>query len=120
MKALAKAGGVGSILLKEYRIERVLNNNVLIVHDEGEIEKILVGRGIGFAVKPGNYIDSKDMRIEKRFTLVLDENRNHFQHIFILLRMLKDCLRPYELLMPLQWLLRRSREPWEPNFLNTN
>ncbi|GMA50060.1 hypothetical protein GCM10025857_14170 [Alicyclobacillus contaminans] len=36
-----------------YRVERALNNNVLIVRGGSGEEEILVGRGIGFGVKAG-------------------------------------------------------------------
>lgn len=68
--------------VQTYIIERTLNNNVLIVLGDRQQESILVGKGIGFAAKQGQSIRGDDPRIEKRFSLVLEENQNHFQQLF--------------------------------------
>lgn len=65
-----------------YQIERVLNNNVVIALADGLNEQIIVGKGIGFGAKQGEKIDVQDPRIEKRFSLVIEENQSHFQQIF--------------------------------------
>ena len=58
-----------------YRIQKVLNNNALLVMDEEEqIESILLGKGIGFAKKAQDRIAaSKDY---KEFKLVPSEGRH--------------------------------------------
>lgn len=48
---------------------KVLNNNVVIAVDTSGQERVLMGRGIGFQLKPGGEVDPA--RIEKTF--VLDE-----------------------------------------------
>ena len=68
--------------LQTYQIDRVLNNNVVITLANGQEEQIVVGRGIGFGVKRGDKLDAQDSRIEKRFSLVHEENQNHFQQLF--------------------------------------
>lgn len=39
------------------RIQRVLNNNVVVAHDAINHECIIIGKGIGFGKKPGDVID---------------------------------------------------------------
>lgn len=58
-----------------YRIQKVLNNNALLVMDEEEqIESILLGKGIGFAKKAQDRIEaSKDF---KEYKLVPSEGRH--------------------------------------------
>lgn len=56
-------------------IERVINNNVISVVDNGK-ETILMGKGIGFQKKPGQNVEDK--RIEKRFVLDNSEEVNRF------------------------------------------
>jgi transcriptional antiterminator len=65
-----------------YQIERVLNNNVVIVLADGQAEHILIGKGIGFGAKRGSTLQTEDQRIEKRFSLVQAENKQHFQQLF--------------------------------------
>lgn len=67
---------------KTYRIERVLNNNVVIVLLDGQAEHILIGKGIGFGAKRGDTILTQDARIEKLFSLVQAENKEHFAQLF--------------------------------------
>ena len=47
------------------RVEKVLNNNLVISVLEQNREIILMGRGIGFGLKPGMEID--EGKIEKKF-----------------------------------------------------
>ncbi|MFB9329312.1 PRD domain-containing protein [Paenibacillus aurantiacus] len=52
------------------RIERAINNNVvLVLDDQTKEEFVLMGKGIGFAGKCGESIPASDPRIEKRFRL---------------------------------------------------
>ncbi|WP_035486914.1 PRD domain-containing protein [Alicyclobacillus contaminans] len=66
----------------QYHIVRALNNNVLVVLTEGREEQILIGKGIGFGAKRGQYIDGTDPRIEKRFSLMTQDNKDHFEQLF--------------------------------------
>ena len=68
--------------IQTYQIERVLNNNVVVALANGQDEEIIVGKGIGFGVKRGEKMDPQDSRIEKRFSLVIEENQSHFQQLF--------------------------------------
>lgn len=49
------------------RIVKVLNNNVVIVQDYAQQEKVVMGKGLGFQVKVGSEVDAD--RIEKVFAL---------------------------------------------------
>lgn len=52
---------------KRWRIKSAINNNVVCARNERNQERILVGRGIGFKVKPGDEIDSS--KVEKEYFL---------------------------------------------------
>ena len=39
------------------RVKKVFNNNILLAEDENLLEVILMGRGIGYAMKPGDPAD---------------------------------------------------------------
>lgn len=58
-------------------IDKILNNNVVIVRDENNNEQIVMGKGIAFKKKAGDEFD-QDM-IDKVFTLSSRENVNQFQ-----------------------------------------
>lgn len=48
------------------RVKKVFNNNILLAEDENLLEVILMGRGIGYAMKPGDPADeSKTIRFSK-------------------------------------------------------
>lgn len=49
------------------KIDRILNNNVVIVLGDRQQETIVMGKGIGFNKKPGELIDS--VKVEKVFSL---------------------------------------------------
>lgn len=54
--------------MKKYRIERALNNNVLLVYEiESGKERIITGKGIGFGKKSNEIIELDDSQIENRF-----------------------------------------------------
>lgn len=55
------------------RIHKVINNNVVQILDENQKEVIVMGRGIAFQKKAGEWIDEE--KIDKRFYLA-DENQN--------------------------------------------
>ena len=48
-------------------ILKVINNNVVSALDESGEEIVVMGKGVGFAKKPGTPVD--EGRIEKRFFL---------------------------------------------------
>lgn len=62
-------------------IEKVLNNNVVIVKDEKNIEKIVMGRGLAFKKKVGDEFD--ESKIDKVFTLSNKEALNKFQELIV-------------------------------------
>lgn len=62
-------------------IEKVLNNNVVIVKDEKNIEKIVMGRGLAFKKKVGD--EFYESKIDKVFTLSNKEALNKFQELIV-------------------------------------
>lgn len=52
--------------MEKYKVQKILNNNVMIAEDEIE-EVVLVGKGIGFGKRAGEWIDTD--RIEKVYAL---------------------------------------------------
>lgn len=54
------------------RVSKVLNNNVLISTDANQNEVVVMGRGIGFQMKPGMQIAAD--KIEKVFTLTKSDD----------------------------------------------
>lgn len=61
-------------------IDKVLNNNVIVVKDK-HIEKVIMGRGISFQKKVGDEIDPS--KIEKVFTLTNQEALNKLQELIV-------------------------------------
>ncbi len=64
------------------KIEKILNNNVIIYLDENNQETIAMGKGLGFQKKPGD--DYDEALVEKVFKL----DQVHFAHVEELLRSL--------------------------------
>jgi transcriptional antiterminator len=56
---------------KSLRVKKVLNNNVVIVTEGSEKEKIVIGKGIGFAKKQGDLVQFE--QVDKLFEL---KNKN--------------------------------------------
>jgi transcriptional antiterminator len=56
-----------------FRIQRVLNNNVVIVRSAAGREEIWMGRGIGFGVSRGQALSVADKRIEKRYAPAVED-----------------------------------------------
>lgn len=48
-------------------IEKIINNNIIAAYDDSGAEIVVMGRGIGFARKPGGSVP--DERIEKVFRI---------------------------------------------------
>lgn len=61
------------------RIEKVLNNNVVVARDDSGVEAVLMGRGLGFGAKPGERV--AQARVEKRFTLSGAQLSDRFQQL---------------------------------------
>ncbi len=53
------------------KIDKVLNNNVVVVLDAHQREQVVMGRGIAFQKRPGDQLDERC--IEKVFALQSDE-----------------------------------------------
>lgn len=62
------------------QIQKVFNNNVVLVTDENQQESIVVGKGIGFQKKTGDSID--EINVEKRFVLQDEEMTTLFSNIY--------------------------------------
>lgn len=61
----------------QYVIQRIFNNNVVLVHEPlSNVEIILLGKGIGFGKKMGNTISGEHADIEKKFRL---EDEKHIK-----------------------------------------
>ncbi|PWW17603.1 BglG family transcriptional antiterminator [Cytobacillus oceanisediminis] len=60
----------------EYKVKKVLNNNVLIGSHESFGEVVLIGKGIGFNQKPGQPIDSA--LVEKLFVLKNEKEQENY------------------------------------------
>lgn len=69
------------------KIYKILNNNVAVVIDEYENERIVMGRGICFHKKNGDKLD--DDNIDKTFLLANQDASNKFQQL------VKDVLLEY-------------------------
>ena len=61
------------------RIEKILNNNVVVAVDENGAETVLMGRGLGFGKHTGD--EAPAALIEKRFTLHSDKLFSRFQQL---------------------------------------
>ncbi|SHJ05896.1 PRD domain-containing protein [Propionispora hippei] len=60
------------------RIKKVLNNNTLIIDDDG-VEKVVMGLGIGFQKKANDLVDRS--KIEKIFTMTNNQEYKKFKEI---------------------------------------
>ncbi|REH87512.1 glucose PTS transporter transcription antiterminator GlcT [Staphylococcus felis] len=63
--------------MDSYTIKKVLNNNVLICQHQND-EVVVIGKGLGFKMKPGMTIDSPET-IEKVFTLQNKSDQDHYK-----------------------------------------
>lgn len=61
------------------RIEKIINNNIISTRDDQGVELMAMGKGIGFAQKPGNEIDDK--AVEKIFRLENIDNKEYFKQL---------------------------------------
>lgn len=68
---------------EQFQVQRVIGNNVVMVHGgKNGKEYVIIGKGIGFAVKESGIIEGDDDRIEKLFRL---EDREEWSQYQILL-----------------------------------
>ena len=61
------------------RVEKVLNNNVVVALDDKGVETVLMGRGLGFSRKVGDTLE--EAGLEKRFTLHNEQLSDKFQQL---------------------------------------
>lgn len=61
------------------RIEKIINNNIISAKDYQGVELVVMGKGIGFAQKPGNEVDDK--AVEKIFRLENMDNTEYFKEL---------------------------------------
>ncbi|GAC91419.1 transcription antiterminator [Anoxybacillus sp. LAT_35] len=64
---------------QSFRIEKVLNNNVLIASHPTYDEVVLIGKGIGFGKKKGDVIEQKD--VEKWFILKNEREQEQYKKL---------------------------------------
>lgn len=62
-------------------IDKILNNNVVVVKDNDNVEKIVMGRGLAFQKKVGEEFD--DTKVDKVFTLTNKDAVNRFQELIV-------------------------------------
>lgn len=60
-------------------IKRLINNNIVVVDRDDGKEIIVVGKGIGFKKKSGDYVESS--KIEKSYHMINDEISVRFQEL---------------------------------------
>ena len=61
------------------KVGKILNNNVVVVFENGKTEKIVIGRGIAFGKKVGDSIDEE--KIDKTFLLENSDNNSKLQQL---------------------------------------
>ncbi|MFR0891010.1 MAG: BglG family transcription antiterminator LicT [Clostridium sp.] len=61
------------------RIHKILNNNVVVVLDGNDKERVVMGRGLAFKKKCGDEIDPK--AVDKVFTMHNPDTNNKFQEL---------------------------------------
>lgn len=61
------------------RIDKIINNNIISARDNQGVELIVMGRGIGFARKPGSKVAEE--KIEKIFRLENMDNKEQFKEL---------------------------------------
>lgn len=64
---------------QSFRIEKVLNNNVLIASHPTYDEVVLIGKGIGFGKKKGDVIEQRD--VEKWFILKNEREQEQYKKL---------------------------------------
>lgn len=70
--------------MEQYIIDKVLNNNVLIALKDSR-EVVLIGKGIGFGKKSGQFITAGEInRIEKIFELKTEQEQSRYKDLMAL------------------------------------
>lgn len=64
----------------DYPVEKVFNNNIVLVKFDKNIEKIFFGKGLGFGKKPGDFI-VKGTKVDKIFSIENEDNLKNFAAI---------------------------------------
>lgn len=62
-------------------IDKILNNNVIVVKDKNNVEKVIMGRGLAFRKRIGDEIEANS--IEKVFTITNKEAVNKLQELIV-------------------------------------
>lgn len=62
-------------------IDKILNNNVIVVKDINNVEKVIMGRGLAYSKRIGDEINEKN--IEKIFTITNKETVNKLQELIV-------------------------------------
>lgn len=66
--------------IEQFQVQRVIGNNVVMVQgSKNGKEYVIIGKGIGFAVKGSGVIEGNDPRIEKLFRLEDRESWSQYQ-----------------------------------------
>ncbi|WP_414054898.1 glucose PTS transporter transcription antiterminator GlcT [Macrococcus equi] len=70
--------------MEQYKIDKVLNNNVLIA-SRNQNEVVIIGKGIGFAKKSGQVLLEQELsRIEKIFELKTEQEQTRYKDLLAL------------------------------------
>ena len=88
------------------KIDKVYNNNVVLVKGDNNEEIIIMGRGLGFQKKPGDEIDAT--LIEKTFVMQDSSATNELTRVYI-------DLSPAETEVVLD-VIKQGQEVLETNF----
>lgn len=65
--------------MDRYVVKKALNNNVLIANNDQNMEVVLIGKGIGFHHKKGDYIGGDSF--EKLFVLSNEKEQEHYKEL---------------------------------------
>lgn len=57
-------------------IDRVINNNVVMILDPAGKERVIMGKGVGYQKKPGDILE--EANVEKTFVLSAEKDSSHF------------------------------------------
>lgn len=71
---------LGGIVIRTAKIEKILNNNVVIISDDNDCEVIVMGKGLAFSKKVNDLINLED--VDKKFTLKGDAS-SKFQELIV-------------------------------------
>lgn len=63
----------------DMKVEKIINNNIVSTYDDSGMEVVIMGRGIGFKKKYGDFIDRS--QIEKVFRIENEEALSRFEQL---------------------------------------